>query len=397
MRARDLAANTDLTAATGSITVDTIAPESTIDTGPSGLIADATPTFEFSSNDGGATFECRFDTGSFASCSDLGAHTPAADLPDGPHTFEVRAKDPATNADPTPAARSITVDTMPPAVTITAGPSGVSGQTQASFAFGADEPGVSFECKLDGGAFEACTSPETVTGLSEDDHTFELKGTDAVGHPSAASVTRTWEVDLESTTETTAGSVDPGGSVTTDPADTGPTTERPVTASITLPDGGDVEVTTGAPTTTPPTGFAVLGQQFDITAPDGSIAEPLVLTFRLDASAIPAGTPISLLTVTRDAQPANDCTGLMGTAIPDPCVAGRTLLPDGDVLLTVRSTHASIWNVAKRPTPTVTPTPPVTPTKKKCKKGQKLKKGKCVKKGKKRKEEVASGGVTALV
>jgi len=38
-------------------------------------------------------------------------------LPDGPHTVFVRARDPSGNVDPTPAARSFTVDTVTPAIT----------------------------------------------------------------------------------------------------------------------------------------------------------------------------------------------------------------------------------------------------------------------------------------
>ena len=55
-----------------------------------------------------------------------------------------------------------------------------------------------------------------------------------------------------------------------------------------------------------------------ITAPDGTVAEPLRLTFLLDASLIPAGTPATAIAVTRNGVPVADCLG------GDPCVdAGR--------------------------------------------------------------------------
>ena len=64
----------------------------------------------------GRELECRLDTDSFAACLGPGAksHTPPAPLPDGPHSFEVRATDKAANTEPSPATRSFTVDTQPP-------------------------------------------------------------------------------------------------------------------------------------------------------------------------------------------------------------------------------------------------------------------------------------------
>ena len=106
-RAEDAAGNQDPTPATRTFTVDTTPPDTTIDSGPTGTTGDATPTFEFSSEPG-ATFECRVDTDAFSSCS---SPETVASLTDGPHTFEVRAIDPAGNTDPSPATRSFTVDT----------------------------------------------------------------------------------------------------------------------------------------------------------------------------------------------------------------------------------------------------------------------------------------------
>jgi hypothetical protein len=90
---------------------DTTPPETTIDSGPSGPTADPTPTFGFSSPEPGASFQCRLDTASFTSCT---SPLTTATLPDGPHSFEVRAIDAATNTDPTPAQRTFTVDTIAP-------------------------------------------------------------------------------------------------------------------------------------------------------------------------------------------------------------------------------------------------------------------------------------------
>ncbi|HXF00913.1 MAG TPA: glycosyl hydrolase [Solirubrobacterales bacterium] len=93
-----------------SFTVDTVAPQTTITSGPSGPTPDTTPTFGFSSNESGATFACRFDTQPFAPCSGPGAtHTPSTPLAAGGHNFYVRATDKAKNTDLTPAKRTFTV------------------------------------------------------------------------------------------------------------------------------------------------------------------------------------------------------------------------------------------------------------------------------------------------
>jgi hypothetical protein len=83
-----------------------VAPETTIDSGPTGTTSDGTPTFTFSSDEPGSTFECGVDAEAFASCTS--PYTTAA-LAEGEHTFEVRATDPAGNTDQSPAARTFTV------------------------------------------------------------------------------------------------------------------------------------------------------------------------------------------------------------------------------------------------------------------------------------------------
>ncbi len=113
VRAIDEAGNIDQTPASFTWTVDTTPPTVSIDSGPSGLTNDSTPTFTFSS-ESGASFECSIDTGTanFGPCSAAGSHTPASPLPDGPRTFRVRAKDAAQNQ--AVATRSFQVDTAGP-------------------------------------------------------------------------------------------------------------------------------------------------------------------------------------------------------------------------------------------------------------------------------------------
>jgi hypothetical protein len=50
-----------------------------------------------------------------------------------------------------------------------------------TFRFGADEAGVSFECRVDSGVFRKCRSPFTTKRLSPGHHTFRVRARDASG------------------------------------------------------------------------------------------------------------------------------------------------------------------------------------------------------------------------
>ena len=188
VRATDAAGNTDPTPASRTWTVDTVAPDTTIVTGPSGLVASTSATFTFSSNEAGATFECALDGAAFASC-------PASytGLAQGPHSLQARARDAAGNLDPTPAARSWTVDSVAPDTTITSGPSGAVASTSASFTFTANEGGSTFQCALDGGGFSNC--PAGYTGLAQGAHTFQVRAVDIAGNQDPTPASRSWRVD----------------------------------------------------------------------------------------------------------------------------------------------------------------------------------------------------------
>ena len=89
-----------------------------------------------------------------------------------------------------------------PTVTITGQPSNPSGANSASFVFDASEPST-FECKLDGAAFESCTSPKPYTGLGDGSHTFEVKATNPTAETGTA--TFTWTIDTVAPTASITG------------------------------------------------------------------------------------------------------------------------------------------------------------------------------------------------
>jgi cysteine-rich repeat protein len=138
-----------------------------------------------------------------------------------------------------------------------------------------------------------------------------------------------------------------GGTVSTDHVGDGATASMPLQIALTSPNAGTVTI---APPATPqvPEGMEVLGFQLQIEAPDASVEDPLEIRLSVDASAIPPGIDPGRLDVTRDGVLIEDCSGAAGTASPDPCIESRTLLVDGDVEITVLTSHASLWGVVLR-------------------------------------------------
>ena len=96
------------------------------------------------------------------------------------------------------------------------------------------------------------------------------------------------------------------------------------------PNAGTVTITEQQ-NATAPRGIMLLGNLVQITAPAATAANPLVITFRLDASHIPPGQNETTIAVYRNGNVVPTCTGAGAT--PDPCVASRTRLGDGDVQL----------------------------------------------------------------
>ena len=180
----------------GRITLDITAPDTTIDSGPSGTIATDQATFTFSGTPLSDTeeFQCRIDAGSFADCTSPQSFT---GLADGPHTVTFRAEDAVGNQDATPATRTFTVDTTAPDTTIDSGPSGTITTGQATFTFSGTplSDTEKFQCRIDAGSFADCTSPQSFTGLAEGPHTVSFRAEDAVGNQDATPAARTFTVD----------------------------------------------------------------------------------------------------------------------------------------------------------------------------------------------------------
>jgi fibronectin type 3 domain-containing protein len=174
------------------VVVDTIAPDTQIDTHPADPSNSSDASFTFSSADGTATFECSLEGGTYAACISPWEYT---GLVDGVHTFAVRAMDAVVNVDLTPATYTWTSDTIAPDTQINSHPADLSNSTDASFTFSGWEGTDTFECSLDGGADEACTSPWEYTGLVDGEHTFAVRATDAAGNVDDSPASQPWTID----------------------------------------------------------------------------------------------------------------------------------------------------------------------------------------------------------
>ena len=351
---------------TQTIRLDTVAPSTVLDSTPNAATQDTTPTFAFSSPDGGVSFQTRVNGGSWS--------TETSPLTLGPlvestYTFEVRAVDAAGNQDATPASFTFTVDTTAADTTITAAPPAASSSAGATFSFTASDAGPGFECRLDGGAWADCTSPKSYAGLSEAAHSFEVRAEDAAGNLDASPASHAWTVDLtEPDTSFLSTPADPSASTT--PTFGLGSSESPPSFECKLDGGGWSPCATPFTTAALGDGSHTLqarasdaaGNQdasavsytwlVDATAPTGSVTSPadgaaVAGTVALaSSSADPGGSGVA--TVVFQRSPATAGTWTSQAASWD-----TTLVADGDYDLRVVTTDAA-GNSFTSPVVTVT-------------------------------------------
>ncbi|HEY7453618.1 MAG TPA: S8 family serine peptidase [Thermoleophilaceae bacterium] len=87
-------------------------------------------------------------------------------------------------------------DVNAPETEIQAAPPPLASSRNASFDFGSPLPGVMFQCRLDGGDFNPCASPQSFGNLPEGNHTFEVRAFDSHGNVDGSPALWSWTVDV---------------------------------------------------------------------------------------------------------------------------------------------------------------------------------------------------------
>jgi len=188
VRATSAAGVPDPTPAVRSWVVDTVAPKVSITGGPLVTITDRSPSFSFVVSGDPDLIECRFDDGPFETCT---SPYRANRLEDGPHTFEVLVTDAAGHEDR--GTRAFSVDTRPPSIVITGGPTGLTRFNPPNFSFIAGADAVTRRCRIDAAPFVNCNSPFSPVSLVDGFHVFEIEVADALGNTDSA--TRSFTLD----------------------------------------------------------------------------------------------------------------------------------------------------------------------------------------------------------
>ena len=202
VRAIDPAGNTDPSAATEDFTVDTALPDApTISAiSPASPANENNPTVKGTTGAGSPTQVKIYKnaacagtadaTGTVAEFTGAGISVNVAD--DSTTTISAKVTGPAGDSSCSNSV-NYTEDSTAPNTTITSAPPSSTGSTDATFAFTSTEPGTQ-QCSLDGGAFQACSSPKSYSGLAVGAHTFAVRSDDAAGNTDPTPASHTWTI-----------------------------------------------------------------------------------------------------------------------------------------------------------------------------------------------------------
>jgi hypothetical protein len=145
--------------------------------------------------------ECRIDGGEWVPCSNEWS-AGGATLAQGAHVVEIRSHNSVGVVETPPERHEWTIDSVAPRVAVTQRPPTPTASMSATVEFTADESDVTYECRLDSGTYEPCTSPYTRTVSTSGSHWVGIRATDRAGN--RGEETRTdWTIEPD--TEITEG------------------------------------------------------------------------------------------------------------------------------------------------------------------------------------------------
>jgi subtilisin-like proprotein convertase family protein len=97
-----------------------------------------------------------------------------------------------------------------PQTTIHSGPPNPSASRGATFQFGSNASGATFECRLDGGDYVECPSSQGYSGLADGSHTLSVRAVDATGNVDTTPASYSWRVSVPPETTTGGGPPETG-------------------------------------------------------------------------------------------------------------------------------------------------------------------------------------------
>ena len=190
VRAIDNAGNVDQTLSSVVWTVDTVAPETTIASGPPPVGDNPTAAFTFSSNEPGTTFE-------YSSISPppgrVARHRRTRASATACTSSPCRRRDAAGSIDGTPACHSWTIDHSLPRRR--SGAAGSERQRARPLDFHLQQAGshLRVQCRL--GPPSHAVHVAELYSLADGTHSFQARARDAAGDVDASLATRTWRID----------------------------------------------------------------------------------------------------------------------------------------------------------------------------------------------------------
>ena len=303
------------------------------------------------------------------------SYSASTSLADGQWTAQAEQSDAGGNTGQS-SANTFVVDTIAPVTTIASTPVSPTNETTATFGFFASEPAV-LACRLDGGAFGSCTSPQGYSGLLEGSHTFEVRATDTAGNTGpVASFTWTIDTTAPPTPTITSAPPNPSGSTTASFS----FTDGDATAGLLCQlDGGGFSSCT-SPRVYESLAFATHTFEVKARDPAGNESSAASYTWTIDLGAPP---PPTITSGPPDPSASPDATfdfidddldATFECSLDDdsyaPCTspAGYTGLADGSHTFSVRALGSDgmsaatsyAWTIitVAPPAPTITSTPP---------------------------------------
>jgi predicted DNA-binding antitoxin AbrB/MazE fold protein len=205
VRSRDAAGNWS-----GTVTKNVVV-DKTVSASVSALPAittAATVPLTFTKDADGVKAECAMDGGAYAVCSSGWSGISAASA-DGTHSYKVRVTDDVGNVAET-AAVSTTIDRTLPVLAFTDGPAEgqqvVTSNAAITFSLVEARPNT-VKCKLDAGAWNACSAgtPVQLVGLTDGTHVLSVQAVDLAGNTRTISRTFGVKVPASGGGETPAG------------------------------------------------------------------------------------------------------------------------------------------------------------------------------------------------